>query len=653
MATSFVIPTYFTAVDKFSAPVRGMSTTLESFGAKAEIGIARGERAFRKLTPALGEASKQMLSMVGTAAIVGAAFAGGAFSVRSIMEYENELANLQAVTGASGKDFDIFKGKIKDVATETKASSVEVVKAFTAIANNQPELLKDADALAMVTKSSILLAQAAKIELQPAGEALTQILNQFGKGAGDAAKTIDILAAGSVAGSSEIRDTADAIQKFGTVAANAGIKINESVALIELASKFEKGSEAGQKLRNILITMSTAKVQDPKAVEDMKRLGVNMDIVSNKSLPLNDRLKEMAKVSKDDAALFHIFGKENQALATGVLSTASNFDTMLKSVNTTGMAASMAEKNNATLSKSIDRLSNAWVTMITTSDSASSGLIFFTKAVSWLTRNLDTVVTFMAVALGLFGAWWAIMKVARVALILYNIAFGVHNALTKGSIFLTEGNIVAKYADLVVTNLMTAAQWALNAAMTANPIALVVLAVLALVAALGYVIANYKSIEELHSSDLQKKKTAAIKDETEQINKAALAYEKYGNTQFEAKKKAIRDSKEFILADLTKQKEAFEKPMTESQRRVAENQIAIDEGRLTAVNQAETALLNSPEQSKLLNPKAMQTEHLAQTINNNSKKEVTVDFKNVPQGVEISGEGVNSSLAPTVSSTMK
>lgn len=490
--STFTIPTVFTAIDKFTSTVNSMGSSVDRFTSKAEAGVARAERNFRKLTPAIGEASKQMLSMIGTAALVSTALAGGAFSVKSIMDYETELANLKAITGASGKDFDVFKGKIKDVANQTKASSIEVAQAFTAIANNQPALLKDADALAAVTKSSIILAQASKMELKPAGEALTQILNQFGKGAKDAAATIDILAAGSVAGSSEIRDTADAIQKFGTVAANAGIKINESVALIELSSKFEKGAEAGQKLRNILITMSTAKVQDPKAVADMQRLGVNMEIVSNKALPLSVRLKEMSKVAKDDAALFHIFGKENQTLATGVLNTASAFDEMLKSVNTTGKAAEMAAKNNATLRIGIEQLKNKFVTWITTSDEAAKALDILKTVVKFLANNLTTIIKVIGILVGSFIAWWTWIKLSQAALVLLRVY--------SGALFLvdmikyiasTQGIAFAQAAWTIVVQSATGAMAALNAMMLANPIGLIIIAIVALIAIVVIVIKKW------------------------------------------------------------------------------------------------------------------------------------------------------------------
>jgi TP901 family phage tail tape measure protein len=464
---ALVIPTVFTAVDKFSRPLVGMGSAASTAAVKMEGAFQRVDRQINKTFSILNSAQKEFLSNIGAAAIAGAVTGAVAYSVKAIMDYETALANLKAVTGASGKDFDVFKEKINDVAKATKESSVNVTNAFTAIANNQPELLKDAAALALVTQSSIMLAQASKMELQPAGEALTQILNQFGKGAKEAAATVDILAAGSVAGSSEIRDSAAAIQEFGTVAANAGIKINESVALIELASKFDKGTEAGTKLRNILLVMSTAKVQDPKAIADMHRLGINMNVVQNAALPLNDRLQEMAKAAKDNAALFHIFGKENQALATGVLANADNFTTMLDAVNTTGMTAKMAADNNNTLSRSLEFMKNSWVNVLTSSTSASIGLRMVSSTVNFLSDHMTGIVTIITLLTTAFIAWKAVMLTTTIATKAYTIwtglasvasgifsgqvtgltrAMGFYELATTGAIFETEALTVAMAA---------------------------------------------------------------------------------------------------------------------------------------------------------------------------------------------------------------
>jgi len=439
MATSFTIPTYFTAVDKFSAPVNGMVSSMENFTSKTELAAARSERAFRKVAPIFGEASRQMLSMVGAAALASAAIGAVVFSGKSVMDYETAIANLSAVTGTSGADLDKFKTQIKTVATATKESSIDVANAFTAIGNNQPQLLKDAEGMAAVTQASIILARASKMELAPAAEALTSIMNQYSVGAKDAARTTDMLAAAAQAGSMEITATAEALQKFAPIATVFGVKMNESLALIQTGSKFFKeGTESGTKFLNIMTTMASMKVQDPKALGDLQRLGVNMDIVTSKTLPFSDRLKELKKIGNDIPALFHVFGKENIAMAGSILNSTDAYDKLIGKIEETGKAQEMANKNNATLSRMIDQLKNKFVTWITTSDEAAKSLSIMKTVFGFLADNMSTIIKYTGIVVAGFTAWFVI------------------NKILAGWIW--------------VTNAYTVAMLKLNVAMLANPI---------------------------------------------------------------------------------------------------------------------------------------------------------------------------------------
>lgn len=437
-----------------TAPVRRMAGAVKDFGDQAATAGARSERWFRKLTPGLSDATKQMLAFASTTAIVTGAIATAGWSVKKIMDYESELQNLKALTGLSGAAFDVFKGKIQEVAAETKKGNVETAQLFTALANNQPELLKDADGLAAVAKSTVMLAQAAKMELAPAGEAITQILNQYGQSAKDAAKLVDILAAGSVAGSSEINDTAAAIQQFGTNAAAMGVKIDESVALIELASKFKKGADAGVGLRNILVEIAKGTAQDPKALKDWKKFGVNIKVLTDTTLPLATRLKEISKIAGSTTALFHTFGKENMALAQGVLGNVDALTGMVAAVNTQGAAAKMAADNNDSLRVVLQQLRDKWERMVTGTDEASKALQNIKKALRFVIDHMDTIITVIGYVVAAFAAWWAITKVIMA------VSFAIKAVSTA-------------------IEILTALQWLWNFAVAMNPIVLIVAAIIA------------------------------------------------------------------------------------------------------------------------------------------------------------------------------
>lgn len=494
----FVIPSIFTAQDKFSGPLRQMANNAASFGNSMGAAISNAEKGFNRMLPSLNNAQKQFFSFASAAAATAGVISSINFAFNGVKEYESNLAELKAITGATTDQFGQYKKQIESVAVAQKMSSVDVARAFTVIGNAQPELLQSAKGLSEVTDATILLSKAARMELDPAANALTTIMNQFGLKAADAKRSVDMLAAGSRIGSSEINDTAAALQKFGTVAVNAGVKIDESIALVQLGARFQKGSEAGEKFRNMLITMSAIKVQDPKALNDLKRLGVNLDVVQNSALPLQRRLQELSKISKDSAAIFHVFGKENQAMATGILNSVDGFDKLLKGVQTPGEAMKMAAENMNTLFNKIKELQAAFINFFTTNEETNGVLSLMKDALIIIADNIGPIITgFVLLAGALLGVKLAFIA-ARTFAFLYSAAVGISAFVSGAGAMAIRGNAVAlgfytfmAKAAQAWTWLMTSAQWAWNAALAANPIVLVVLAVLALIAVVIIIIAKF------------------------------------------------------------------------------------------------------------------------------------------------------------------
>jgi len=127
--------------------------------------------------------------------------------------------------------------------------------------------------------------------------------------------------------------------------------------------------------------------------------------------------------------------------------------------------------------------------MIKTSAAAvvTGGLDLIKGALTWLNDNSGLtaiVLTTVGIAFGIYGVT---VGVAAAATAYHNVVTGI--AFVKNMLLLgvTTALKAAQLVGAVATGVITAAQWLWNAAMTANPIGLVVLAVVGLVA--GIVIA--------------------------------------------------------------------------------------------------------------------------------------------------------------------
>jgi len=174
-------------------------------------------------------------------------------------EFENAVSNLSAITGATGKDLDYLANKARELGAATTLSATQSAQAFKLIASGKPELLENAEALASVTKEAVTLAEAAGITLPEAANALTSSLNQFSADASEASRYINVLAAGSKLGASEITDLAASMKYAGVTASGAGVSFETTVAALEVLGKAAiKGEQAGTNLRNIILKLQTA-----------------------------------------------------------------------------------------------------------------------------------------------------------------------------------------------------------------------------------------------------------------------------------------------------------------------------------------------------------------------------------------------------------
>ena len=387
-----IVPTVFTAVDRYSTNVNNMSRATAFFQGRLASAV--------KTLAAYGEAAIAIEGVLKTG--------------KEILAYETEIQNLGAVTGATGYKLEQFKENITQVAHETKRSAADVAEAFTNVDNNMPQLHDYPDQLAEVTKNSILLAKAARLELGPAAEFLTMSMNQFGLSADQAKMAVDALAGGAVAGSSKIAETAEALQVFGTVAANmTNATFQESVALVELVSKFEKGSEAGTKLRNILIDI--ANIKNNSHADEFKAMGVNLDFVSNKAISLGERLKEASKIVSSSKAMEDLFDKRNVAVAYGLLSSVNRYDSIYEATQKVGRADEMAAKNTDTLVESVKQLGAAFTTEIATAGTTEVVLKSLEGATGFLTNHMGGLLDIVyEVAIG-YGIYKTAMFAATTA----------------------------------------------------------------------------------------------------------------------------------------------------------------------------------------------------------------------------------------------
>ena len=290
-----------------------------------------------KETEAALDSLGKKTSLVSTATkALGAAFAAiGAGSVltkiaNDTRAFSSSISELSAITGATGKNLEFLREQSLEIGRSTTLSASQAAEAFKLIASAKPDLLESGEALASVTKEAVKLAEAARVDLASAANTVGTSLNQFGAGAEEAARFVNVLAAGSKLGASSIEDTALALKNSGAAAAAAGVGFEEANAAIQvLAAGGLKASEAGTGLRNIILKLEAD--ADQKLRPSVVGLGTALENLAAQNLTVTEVTKK--------------FGVEGVVTASTLLKNASATKELTSALTGTNIATEQAQTN--------------------------------------------------------------------------------------------------------------------------------------------------------------------------------------------------------------------------------------------------------------------------------------------------------------------
>ena len=302
----------------------------------------------------------------GAAAGVAAVGIVAAKGVANAMEYETAFAQLSATLGVSGDEADALKERISELQTITLdngasivSTSTQIADALTVVGSAAPQLLKNQAALQAVTKEVIVFSKSAGTDLAESARVVTGAINLFGLEASEAARVINVLAAGEKEGSATTLEAADALEKAGGAARISGVSIEETTAAIQLLAKDSlKGSEAGTQLRNVLLKLSTAEALPPDAQKAFQKTGKELEFFSDKTVPLVEKLQALKSISGDTAAMTKIFGTENINAAISLTKYADEFPNLTAAITGTSTAYDQAGVKQETFAAKLENLQN-------------------------------------------------------------------------------------------------------------------------------------------------------------------------------------------------------------------------------------------------------------------------------------------------------
>jgi TP901 family phage tail tape measure protein len=243
-----------------------------------------------KLKKAGGIANNFGISLIAVGTIAAAV---GVKAVRMSADFETALTKMNTLAGASKKEIAGFREEILKLSKETGRGPQELAEALYFISSSG---LQGKEAMEALTSS----AQAARIGMGDTivvADALTVILNAYGKEAISSAEATDLMWRSIRAGKAEANEFAGSLGTVIPFAAELGVKFEEVATAMAVLTRVLDTDLAATALKNMFAVVLK---DSPKMVEALGKLGKTQaelasDIRSNGALPTMIKLAEAMK----------------------------------------------------------------------------------------------------------------------------------------------------------------------------------------------------------------------------------------------------------------------------------------------------------------------------------------------------------------------
>lgn len=333
---------------------------------------------------------------------------------KAIVEYDQSMKDLQAITGATQLELQALGNEIRKVAVETRYGMTEVAEGAKVIG----QAGYDASQTIQVLGATMELAQGTISDVDATADLLTTTLMSFRKTAGDAAGTADIMAAAINKSKLDIEKLRTVFNYIGPVAMDAGISMQEATAaLMLLANNGMKASTIGTSLRNLFSQLASPSAKLKGYFKDDADA---LERLTSTTTPLIERFMILNEKLGTNSNLYPIFGLRAAGAASILTTMTGSLKELEESLYVMGTAADMADIQMEGLGNRLANLKTAAevfaVSATTTASSIFSELVLgLQQVISFLTEFADgavgNAITTVALLTGGIAALVTVVKV--------------------------------------------------------------------------------------------------------------------------------------------------------------------------------------------------------------------------------------------------
>jgi TP901 family phage tail tape measure protein len=208
-------------------------------------------------------------------------------TIKSAIEVEKALLDINVVLGVSSKSLAVFGGALFDIAKNTGQSFKVVANAATELARQglsvQQTLQRTSDAL--------ILTRLSGLDTVTSVEALTAAVNTFSKAGITSTQVINKFANVDAGFAVSSADLAEALSRVGSTAQDVGVDLDQLIALVTAAQ--QTTARGGSVIGNSFKTIFT-RLQRTDTLDALEEVGVKVRDLEGQALPAIQILNNLA-----------------------------------------------------------------------------------------------------------------------------------------------------------------------------------------------------------------------------------------------------------------------------------------------------------------------------------------------------------------------
>ncbi len=445
-----------------------------------------GATAGQSWAKGFGSQAKHVSNVI-TSAMAGGALTVGVASVKMAIGFQEAMTTLSTGAGVAEKDLRVIGDGIKKISVQTGTTTDQLIKGEFMIASAG---FTGASSL-KILRAAAEGAKTGNADLATVTDAVTTAMKDYGVGAGGATKVTSQLVAIVSHGKTHLTDLATSLSKILPTASSLGLSFGQVGGA--MATMTGEGVSARLAATHLNVALLAMAAPNSVAAKTMGALGLSSqklsDTLTKKGLiaALGLVQKAALKAGPQGSAAYVGAMKAmmggSAGLAVALQLTGKHMTTLV--ANTKAVGAASGDAKGRVQGFALVQKDAAFKLAQFSAEGKVAAINIGEKLLPALTSTMGFVSGHTGLVLGMAGAFAGLAIAVSVGTKAYEgyILISKLAAATSARLWITT--LAVRAGDIALAagaKLAAAGQWLLNLAMDANPIGLVVIAIVALIA---------------------------------------------------------------------------------------------------------------------------------------------------------------------------